>query len=103
MANVIETWDEVFHGNDIVYSDNPKTQNQLFEHTKISFLKEIFPSPSKKPKMLEVGCGSAFVSLYFAKNGYETTALDINKNIIEIAGNNFKKEKVEGEFVIGSA
>ena len=57
-------WDEIFDGVDVVYSDKPVTQNQVFEHMKISRLNEIFPK--EKGKMLEVGCGSAFVSLYFS-------------------------------------
>lgn len=100
-------WKEVFKGNDVIYSDNPQTQNQLFEHTKISFLREIFPTPKNvsqaKPSMLEVGCGSAFVSLYFAKCGYRVSGLDINKDIIEIAKKNFKKENTQGTFVVGTA
>ncbi len=94
-------WTEVFEGNDVIYSDHPQTQNQLFEHTKISFLQEIFPKGNKK--MLEVGCGSAFVSLFFAKQGYAVTCLDINKNILDVARKNFKKEGVKGTFVVRSA
>ena len=97
-----KVWDEIFNGNDVVYSDNPKTQNQLFEHAKISFLKEIFPNKNNAT-MLEVGCGSAFVSLFFAKNGYDVTCLDVNESIINIAKDNFKKENAKGKFVVGTA
>ncbi len=98
-------WDEVFEGSDVDYSDSPITQNQLFDQTKISFLKEIFPKKDrgKKVRMLEVGCGSAFVSLFFAKYGYEVDCVDINKNILKIAMNNFKKENVKGHFVAADA
>ncbi|SRR5258708_7157117 len=94
-------WDEIFDGVDVVYSDSPQTQNQLFEHMKISYLSEIFPQ--KKSKLLEVGCGSAFVSLYFAKKGWDVTSLDVNKSIIEIAKNNFEKQKAKGTFLVGNA
>ncbi len=99
--DVIETWNEVFHGNDVVFSENPETQNQLFDLTKINFLKEIFGS--EKKKMLEVGAGSAYVSLYFAKRGFDSTCLDINSKILKIAENNFEKEKAKGKFVVGNA
>src|SRR5579859_2017033 len=94
-------WDEIFDGVDTVYSDNPKTQNQLFEHMKISLLNEIFPKG--KSKMLEVGCGTAFVSLYYAKKGWNTTCLDVNKSIIDIAKKNFEKQKASGKFLVGNA
>src|SRR3989344_3966384 len=95
-----KTWDHIYENLDLSYSETPYSQGKLFELIKIDFLKKIFP---KKGKMLEVGCGSAFVSLYFAKRGYDSVCLDINKAILKEAEKNFKKEGVEGEFVIGDA
>src|SRR5260221_13935420 len=100
MTNVIETWNEVFHGNDVVFSEKPETQNQLFDLTKINFLKEIFGS--KKKKMLEVGAGSAYFSLYFAKRNFDSTCLDINSKILKIGKDNFAKEKTKRKFVVGN-
>lgn len=93
------SWEDVYRDLDLSYSESPNTQGKLFELVKIDFLKGIFPKPPAK--ILEVGCGSSFVSLYFAKRGYLVTCLDINKFILEIAQKNFKKEGVEGKFIVG--
>ena len=95
-----ESWEEVYKDLDLSYSEETDTQGKLFEIVKVEFLKELFP---KKAKMLEVGCGSAFVSLYFTKRGFQVSCLDINKFILEVAKKNFKKERVKGEFVVGDA
>ena len=99
--DTVKTWNEVFHGRNLAYSENPQNQNQLFDMVKIGFLKEIFPKGQNK--MLEVGCGTAFVSLYFSKRGYETTCLDINQSILNVARQNFKKENAHGQFLVGDA
>jgi ubiquinone/menaquinone biosynthesis C-methylase UbiE len=96
-----EAWDRVFEKLDLSYSEDSRTQAQLFEIVKIRFLKRIFPQPPKK--MLEVGCGTAFVSLFFAKRGYQVSCLDINKKILEVARKNFRKERAKGNFITGNA
>lgn len=96
---VYQTWDEVYKNLDLSYSEKPETQGKLFELIKLEFLQQIFPKPPAKT--LEVGCGTAFDSLYLAKRGYQATCLDINKNILKVAEENFKKEGVEGQFVAG--
>lgn len=93
-------WEKVFSGRDLSYSEACNTQGKLFEMVKIGFLEEIFP---KKGKMLEVGCGTAFVSLYFAKRGFSVYCLDSNQKILGVAQNNFKKEGKKGIFVLGNA
>lgn len=94
------SWDSVYKDLDLSYSEKPDSQGKLFEIIKVEFLSKLFP---KKAKILEVGCGTAFVSLYFAKRGYEVTCLDINKSILEVAKKNFQKERAKGEFVEGDA
>ena len=96
-----ESWNEVYEDLDLSYSEKADTQGKLFELVKIGFLNEIFPKPPAK--MLEVGCGSAFVSLFFAKRGYETHCLDINKFILKISEKNFKAEGIKGKFIAGNA
>lgn len=95
------SWKEVYENLDLSYSEKTNTQGKLFEIIKISFLNEIFPKPPVK--ILEVGCGTAFVSLYFAKRGYETYCLDINQSIIDVAKKNFSKEEIKGKFFVGNA
>lgn len=94
-----DSWNQVYENLDLSYSEGTNTQGKLFEIVKIDFLKEIFPKPPAK--MLEVGCGTAFVSLYFAKRGYETYCLDINKSILKAAEKNFNNEGVKGKFITG--
>lgn len=99
-------WDDVYKNLDLSYSEKGDTQGKLFELVKISFLKELFRASGMneaKKKMLEVGCGTAFVSLYFAKRGYHATCLDINKSILEVASRNFAQQGVKGEFIVGDA
>lgn len=100
-GHVHQTWDEVYKNLDLSYSEKPETQGKLFELIKLEFLQQIFPKPPAKT--LEVGCGTAFDSLYLAKRGYQATCLDINENILKVAQENFKKEGVEGKFVQGDA
>lgn len=94
-----EVWDEVWDGAETQYSERLSTQNQVFEHIKISALVKIFPK--KEFKMLEVGCGTAFVSLYFAKRRGKVYCLDSNKKILKVAKRNFKSEGANGKFVLG--
>lgn len=102
-GNSSKIWDEVFSDVDLSYSETPVNQNQLFELVKFNFLKTIFPPCHPElvsgSKMLEVGCGAANVSLYFAKRGYQVTCLDFNKNNLEIAKSNFKKENATANFI----
>lgn len=95
-----QVWDELFLDRDLTYTEVADTQGKLFELVKIGFLEEIFP---KKGKMLEVGCGTAFVSLYFAKRGFGAYCLDANEKVLAVAKKNFKAEKVGGKFFVGNA
>jgi|SRR3989344_1852443 len=97
----IKIWDEVFRGLDLSYSEDTKTQAKLFEYFKIDFLKEIYPPPPLTT--LEVGCGTAYISLFFAKRGYLATCLDINPKILKIAQKNFTKEGIRAKFVLADA
>lgn len=96
-----EVWSDVYKSLDLAYSEKDLNQGRLFELVKIEFLSGILP---KAPcQILEVGCGTAFVSLYFAKRKYNVACLDINKKILDVARDNFKKEKVKGKFKVGNA
>jgi SAM-dependent methyltransferase len=90
-------WNGVYEGLDLSYSEDAETQGKLFEIVKVRFLEKIFPRPPAE--MIEVGCGSAFVSLYFAKRGYTATCVDINPSILLQAESNFRREETGGRFV----
>ena len=94
-------WDGVFEGLDLSYSESPVSQGKLFEIVKVGFLEKLLPRPPKD--VIEVGCGTAFVSLYFAKRGYATTGVDLNTRILKQAEANFSREGVQGSFVCSNA
>lgn len=97
----VDVWNELFENLDLSYTENSDTQGKLFEMVKVSFLDELFPKGNLR--MLEVGSGTGFVSLYFAKRGYRVTLLDTSSEILEAAKKNFQKEKALGDFVVGNA
>lgn len=54
----------------------------------------------KNKKILEIGCGGAQNSIYFAKHGAKVTAIDISKDQIEFAKNLAKKNNVKIDFFV---
>lgn len=54
----------------------------------------------KNKKILEIGCGGAQNSIYFAKHGAKVTAVDISKDQIEFAKKLSKKHDVKIDFHI---
>lgn len=56
-----------------------------------------------KGRALDVGCGLGTTSIYLAKAGFDVTALDISKTALEFAAMRAKREKVDIEFIKGSA
>ena len=51
--------------------------------------------------MLECGAGSAQVSLYMAKQGYDCTMLDYSNDGLALGEENFKKTGIKGTFILG--
>ncbi len=124
LAGSPEVWDELFSTRDLSYSEKADTQGKLFEKVKTSFLEKLFkknmdsrfrgndnkttPYTLHPVTSLEVGCGTAYVSLYFAKRGFKATCLDSSKEVLKIAESNFKKEGLrpgggKAEFIVGDA
>lgn len=54
----------------------------------------------KNKRILEIGCGGAQNSIYFAKHGARVTAIDISKDQIEFAKNLAKKHNVKIDFYV---
>ena len=101
----VQVWENLWHDNIQFWVENIDEINntgQLFEYVKYQYLQQIFPNPNdgKIIKSLEAGCGSASVSLYFSKKGYEATMLDASREALTQANNNFNREKIKGKFVL---
>lgn len=50
--------------------------------------------PSPPAKLLDLGCGVGWTSIFFAKNGYQVTGVDISDHSISIAREQKKIEKL---------
>lgn len=61
---------------------------------------DIFDRNSKGKKMLECGAGSAKISLYMARLGYNCTMLDNSKEGLKTGQYRFKEEKLPGKFIL---
>ena len=57
----------------------------------------------KKKKILEIGCGIGFMSMLWAKNGSNLTAIDLNPQSISLTKKRFKNNKLKGQLSLGDA
>src|SRR5258707_175587 len=79
--------------------DEVHTQWQLYEIVKFEYLAQLFPS-TPGTTSLECGCGSAGVSAFFAKHGYETNMLDFAPGALQLASRNFGANGLTGRFTL---
>lgn len=56
-----------------------------------------------KKKILDIGCGSGYLALELAREGFEVTGVDISKKCIEVANRTAENEKLKGklEYFVG--
>lgn len=58
-----------------------------------------FASRQPGKKVLDLGTGSGFIAIFFALNGREVTASDINQKALEVAKENADKFKLKINFI----
>jgi ubiquinone/menaquinone biosynthesis C-methylase UbiE len=96
-------WHQMWQGSTSCFVDRlDQVQNQweLFEVVKFQYLATLFPNV-RGTTSLECGCGSAGVSAFFAKRGYNTTMLDFAPSALALARRNFAANSLTGTFVLG--
>jgi len=54
----------------------------------------------KPCKVLDVGCGEGFYSIYLAKKGFEVVGIDFSENAIRLAKQNAEKVGVDVKFIV---
>jgi ubiquinone/menaquinone biosynthesis C-methylase UbiE len=79
-------------------AEDVRLQWELYDVVKFEHLRRLFPRGGGT-RSLECGCGSASVSLFFAKRGYEAVTLDFAPNALALARRNFLAEGLAGRFV----
>lgn len=83
--------------------DLPKSQTQLAFQQHWSLFSKLIGNNVGSKRSLEVGCGRGSLSAFFSQNGWDTTLLDSDQNIIKIAEENFKRCMLGGHFYHGNA
>jgi ubiquinone/menaquinone biosynthesis C-methylase UbiE len=70
------------------------------EHKKwTEFIFKLFIKYKVKPKkILDIGCGTGESSIYFLKKGYNVVGLDKESNMLKIAKNKIKRQKLKMKF-----
>jgi ubiquinone/menaquinone biosynthesis C-methylase UbiE len=63
-------------------------------------IEENLPAPSK---IIDIGCGAGNYVIWFAKNGYEMTGVDISQNAIEIARRSASTAGASCKFIVADA
>jgi ubiquinone/menaquinone biosynthesis C-methylase UbiE len=94
-------WDSMWRKKETTFDSDVKSQWLLFDKVKFEFLSGLFIK-SKGKQVLECGCGGAIISVQLSKRGYETTMLDFSNEALRVAQNNFSKEGVKGNFILGN-
>jgi ubiquinone/menaquinone biosynthesis C-methylase UbiE len=99
----IDLWDQdwsiIGSGHYVERLQDIRNQWQLYEVVKFRFLERLFSNGRDGSSMLECGCGSAGVSLYFARRGCHCTMVDFAPSALKLAKQNFRFHGVSGNFV----
>jgi ubiquinone/menaquinone biosynthesis C-methylase UbiE len=76
------------------------TWYDLVWHVTFEYWRELFGSVGAGKRMIECGCGSARVSQYMARLGYQCTLLDRSEEGLALARRNFSALSLSGNFVL---
>ena len=76
------------------WSDAPQQLKGFVRKTKKEF---------DKPKLLDLGCGNGWLSVYFAKQGFEVAGIDSSEVAIKEAKEKARKERLSISFKVGDA
>ena len=57
----------------------------------------------REKKILEIGCGIGLMSMLWAKNGSNLTAIDLNPQSISLTKKRFRNNKLKGKISLGDA
>ena len=77
------------------------TFNPVLFHSSIDMIDHVESNGYAPGKLLELGCGSAMMGIYFARQGWTVTCSDISHSALENAHLNARNNKVNVEFVQG--
>lgn len=95
-------WENLWTEEDIPADiDTPSTQWMFYDSIKYRLLKEHLPAAPAR--VLEVGSGSANISLRMAKDGYSATLLDFSQSALTTAGKRFAALSLPVTLVQGDA
>jgi len=84
-----EMFEKIYENGAIWTETNPpKELIELIESGKI-----------KSCKVLDVGCGEGFYSIYLASKGFDVMGIDISENAIRIAKENAEKQNLKIKFI----
>jgi ubiquinone/menaquinone biosynthesis C-methylase UbiE len=81
----------------------PVNQIQLAFRSHWKLFQELMGPNFKGRRVLEVGCGRASISSYFAQNGFDVTCLDLSEKVLQVAEEIYKKNNLKAKFVQGNA
>lgn len=98
----IEKWDreyEKLRFNDL----HELRASVIADKIKFDYLLEIVQKKQVGKLSLEVGCGSARMSVWLATNGFEAVIIDYSKKALELARINYARHGVRGHAVLGDA
>ena len=76
------------------------TMSLVLDRIKLEYLRAILPGDGSS---LEVGCGSARLSCFLARQGYRTVCLDFSRAALGAAEANYRAAAAPGRFVAGDA